>query len=115
MCLWGRVHNEMPRRCWLTDRAQTKGIEAQMSTTTVTQTVDLYSALHTAIEQRGALVILYNTGGKVERARAIYPEQIRVGKESDLVRAYDSIRKMVLTFRLDRIAAYHAFGERAVS
>jgi predicted DNA-binding transcriptional regulator YafY len=86
-----------------------------MSTSTVSQTVNLYSALHTAIEQRGALVILYNTGGKVERARAIYPEQIRVGKESDLVRAYDSIRKMVLTFRLDRIAAYHTFSERAVS
>lgn len=84
-----------------------------MSTTqSIAQTdaakIALYDVLHKTISQRGALCVLYSTGGTTEKARVIVPSRIEVGKYADRVIALDSIRRCELPFRMDRIVAYHS-------
>jgi hypothetical protein len=94
-----------------------------MSTTmqTITDTniegsmIALYDALHTTINKRGALCILYSTGGTVEKARVIVPNRIEVGKYADRVIAWDSIRNCELPFRLDRVMAWHSLPVKGVA
>lgn len=87
-----------------------------MSTTTqsITSTVNLYDALHTAIRTNGALRVLYSTGGDIVNERTIKPMRIVIGpRGSDLVHAEDSLRGRVLTFRIDRFVAYAPVEGRA--
>jgi predicted DNA-binding transcriptional regulator YafY len=77
--------------------------------------VALYDTLHETIDRRGALCILYATGGTTQKARVIVPNRIEIGKYADRVIAWDSVRNCELPFRIDRIAAYHKLPVKGVA
>jgi predicted DNA-binding transcriptional regulator YafY len=77
--------------------------------------IALYSAIHETIERKGAMCVLYATGGIEQKARVIVPARIKANKESDLVICWDSLRESVITLRMDRIAAFHILPVKGVA
>lgn len=78
-----------------------------------TQTVQLYDDIRNAIDTKGALCVMYLTGGKPEnaKARVIVPRWIATTKTgADFIFAWDSIRKTEITMRVDFIASAHKIG-----
>jgi hypothetical protein len=72
-----------------------------------TQIVHLYDELRTAIATSGAMNVLYASGGDVVKARTIRPVEIEIGYHgADVVKAHDSIRRQVISLRIDRFVAY---------
>jgi hypothetical protein len=54
---------------------------------------------------------MYQTKGITPKARVIMPRNLTTTKDgADCVFAFDSLRKTDLTFRVDRISAYHVIG-----
>lgn len=75
--------------------------------TSTQSTVALYDALHASIATNGAMNVLYASGGDVVKARTIRPTRIEIGYHGgDLVYAHDSIRRQVISLRIDRFVAY---------
>jgi len=75
-------------------------------TQSITATVATYDAVHNAINQQGALDVIYATGGVEAKARTIRPVAIEVGKRgSDLIVCDDSLRNTRITLRVDRLVA----------
>jgi hypothetical protein len=77
----------------------------------ITDTIRLYDELRNAIATNGALCVMYQTKGITPKARVIMPRNLTTTKDgADCVFAFDSLRKTDLTFRVDRISAYHVIG-----
>jgi predicted DNA-binding transcriptional regulator YafY len=83
-------------------------------TQNITSTLATYDAIRAAIQQRAPLSIVYATRGEVTKERVIRPIAIEVGKRgSDIVVAEDSLRKGIISLRIDRFVAMGAaVGQR---
>jgi predicted DNA-binding transcriptional regulator YafY len=71
----------------------------------VRDTVQLYSTIHKALDERKAICMTYITEGVTPKARVVMPERLQTAKNgADLIFGWDSIRGTRISLRVDRIA-----------
>ncbi len=70
---------------------------------------DVRTVIENAIADGGSpIVLLYNTGDTIQRARVVWPSKILTNKQGHVYfRAHDSLRDTVRSFRLARVLAAH--------
>jgi predicted DNA-binding transcriptional regulator YafY len=71
--------------------------------------VDTLRAVADALAEGGAITCQYTNEDRVSRARTLFPSAIRLTDDRRIeVKAYDTFRQAVRSFRIDRMEGAHA-------